>query len=285
MKNKFDALLANFQQWLENYSFSDKSLSLFRRCVYLLLFLKMVLLWPQLDVFYQHTLSRKLPDFIFSRLLFYPVFYNWYYMLWGLACSVVAFAIYHKSTRLLSVIVFVIGLNYLTLMYMADNLADSLLHFFIFSLIFIREGAEKGTPRQMLNNAMLLILQVQFCILYFLNAYGKMVIAGWRDGSFMQLVWRIPYYADVRFVPQWFLNPWVGVFTAWFVMLFEMAFAFLIWFKPVRKWLLLCGLLFHIGIAVFLSLPDFGLTMLVGYFLFTHYKPGHTSALANLNNP
>ncbi|MFP9098006.1 hypothetical protein ACLI09_03035 [Flavobacterium sp. RHBU_24] len=279
MKNRFNALLTNFQQWLENYSFSDKSLSRFRRCVYLLLLAKMVLIWPQLDVFYQHTLSHQLPDFIFSRLLFYPVFHNLYYLLWGILCGIVAFAIFYKTTRLLSVIVFVISINYLTLLSRADNLADSLLNFFIFSLIFIREGAVKGTARQMLNNVMLLALQMHFCILYFLNAYGKIIVPGWRDGSFMQLVWRIPYYADVRLVPQWFLNPGVAFVSAWSVMLFELVFAFLIWYKPARKWLLRCGLLFHIGIAVYLSLPDFGLTMLVGYFLFTDYKQTGTVPL------
>jgi hypothetical protein len=64
---------------------------------------------------------------------------------------------------------------------------------------------------------------------------------------------------------------------AWFTILFELNFAILIWIKEFRGFVLLIGVVFHLAIAIFLSLPDFGLIMLIAYlpFLTTKIMGGH----------
>ena len=52
---------------------------------------------------------------------------------------------------------------------------------------------------------------------------------------------------------------------SWFTLFFESMFPLLIWWKPVRGWLLLCGVLFHIGILVMMNVAPFSVASVVAY--------------------
>lgn len=242
----------------------------FRRGVYGVLLLKILFIWPELPTFYRYVVGNQSigTGFSISKLIFSPFFQSSLNVLWLLVCMVIITAIVYAGRRWLAILVFIISLNYMSLSYMAINNGDKLLNFFVFALIFVDERALKGHIAQMINNAVLIILKVNLCVVYFLNGYGKIIQKTWWDGSFMANVWQLEYYVNTSLVPQWFSNPTVCFITAWAVMLFELTFPFGIWHKRLKKWFIPIGLLFHIFIAVFLSLPDFGLTMMVAYLLF-----------------
>jgi hypothetical protein len=46
----------------------------------------------------------------------------------------------------------------------------------------------------------------------------------------------------------------------------------MIWLKEFRGFILLMGVIFHLSIAIFLSLPDFGLIMIIAYLPFLTTK-------------
>jgi len=241
----------------------------FRRGVYSVLLLKILFIWPELPAFYQYVESQPTGiGFNLSKFIFLPFFRSSLNALWLLICVVIIVATIYAGRRWLSILVFIISLNYISLCYMAMNNGDKLLNFFVFALIFVDERALKGHVVQMVNNAVLILLKVNLCVVYFLNGYGKIMQKTWWDGSFMAKVWQLDYYVNPSLVPQWFSNPVVCFITAWSVMLFELTFPLGIWHKRLKKWFIPIGLLFHIFIAVFLSLPDFGLTMMVAYLLF-----------------
>jgi hypothetical protein len=48
---------------------------------------------------------------------------------------------------------------------------------------------------------------------------------------------------------------------------FELLFV-LVWFRPLRVPILITGVLFHLGIWIVMSLPDFALVMMVSYLVF-----------------
>lgn len=263
--NKF---ITAFERQIENHILPNINIIWFRRCVYLLLLLKMLLIWPELSMFYKHVVSIGRGSLIPYELMFLSVFYNYYNFYWLFISVIVAFAIFKKSNRLLSIIVFIVSINYLFLTFKAINFGDMLLNFLIFMLIFIREDAIKNSVNQMVNNAIVLIIQVHFCFLYFVNACSKITKPFWRDGSFFNNIWHMSYYANSNFIPDWFFNPTSNMLIAWSVILFELIFPILIWFKPYKKPLIFIGLIFHLGISAFISLPDFGLTMIAVYILF-----------------
>jgi len=269
-------LLTRFECALENYVLSDINIIWFRRCVYTLLLLKMVAIWPELPMFYRHIVSMGKGSLLPQELMFMPIFHDHYTICWIVASCIVTLGIVCKSRVWLSVMVFVVSLNYLMLAYKAINFGDMLLNFLVLMLIFMREGAKKFSVRQMITNAAVLIVQLHFCILYFVNAYGKIELSFWRDGTFFNDIWQLSYYANPH-LPAWFHSPSLNFLTAWSVMIFEFLFPVLIWFKRFKKPLLIIGLLFHFAIAVMLSLPDFGLTMAVVYILFFDFKQNRRS--------
>lgn len=270
--NRLYSIPSRFEAWLQNQYFPERNLVWFRRCVYAMLLLKMLFLWPVLSDFYDYEIGRSLNYMRPETLYLAPVFHNYYHIVWGLGCITVAAAVFLRKNLLLSVVVFIICLNCFTITEAADNNSDKLLRSFAFALIFLTEGTGEGTTKRLLNNAVVFLLKVYFCLFYFLNAYGKMIVPMWQDGSCMQDVWTLAYFVNDRMVPNWFFNPVVAFITAWSVMLFEMLFAFLIWFRPFKKWFLIAGVFFHLGIALFLSLPDFSLTVLIAYILFIEPK-------------
>lgn len=268
--NRIQSFLTNVEVVLMSQKDSNANLNWFRKAVYLLLLLKMLLVWPELKTFYQHVADGQgmALGFSFSKLMFLPIFSSHVQLWWSLACMVVAASIVFSAKRWLSILVFIISLNYLSLFYLATNSGDKLLNFFVFSLIFVNENAVKQQLGWMLNNATALLVKINICAVYFLNGYGKILKSSWWDGSFMQQVWQLEYYTNLHLVPQWFSNSTMCLITSWLVIIFELAFPFLIWFGALRKWLVPIGLIFHIFIAAFLSLPDFGLTMMTAYLLF-----------------
>ena len=269
---KIDKYITAFESYIEDHVIPDTNIVWFRRSVYLLMLLKMLLIWPELSMFYQHGVNLGKGSLLPYEVMFMPFFHNYYNLYWLFTSVIVALALFYKSNRWLAVAVFIISITYLLLIFKAINFGDMLLNFLIFMLIFIREGTQNGSVSQMVNNAVILIIQVHFCLLYLVNALGKIMQPFWRDGSFFKNIWHLSYYANPNFIPDWFYHPTLNVVTAWTVILFELIFPVLIWIKPYKRPLIIIGLLFHLGISLFLSLPDFGLAMATVYLLFYDFK-------------
>jgi len=268
MKKQLNVFLNGYQYLIEHYNFPDRSIMSFRKCVYAILALKMLFLLPVFEAFYNFIPLRGfVPKSL--KILYISPLKNFHTTIWFTLSFIVCLGVILKRRLWLSVLIFAIGIMYLRLISIVGNNSDIIISFFTFMLIFIREGAERGTVRQMINNICLFTLQLTFCLIYFVNGVGKIVLPFWRNGSFMHDVWFYPFYARTSLIPGWFTAHWVTVVMGWSVMLFEIAVTFLIWFRPFKKWLFPIGILFHIGIAILLSLPEFGLTMIVGYLLFT----------------
>jgi len=205
--------------------------------------------------------------------MFLPQLNRYHLIFWFLECSLVAFALFYKASRWLSLCIFIIGLNYTFLIDRSVNSGENLMNFLLFMLIIVREGAAANSLRQMINNAALLLIKIHICLLYLLNALGKIMVSAWRDGSFFNELWQLNYYANSKLIPQWFFNPTVNLIMAWTVISFEFIFPCLIWYKTLNKPIVIAGVLLHLGIAILLSMPDFGLTMAAVYILFFYTTP------------
>ena len=59
--------------------------------------------------------------------------------------------------------------------------------------------------------------------------------------------------------------PGVMKFMSWSTLGFETGFPLLIWIRPVRPWLLLVGMAFHLGILVLMYVPSFTLASIAAY--------------------
>lgn len=109
------------------------------------------------------------------------------------------------------------------------------------------------------------LLQFQIALIYGMTAYSKVQEDVWMEGRALRGFLAMPTYATW---PMWhdhwpFMKP-----LTWGTLAFECAFPLLIWFRPLRPWLLLAGVAFHVGIDVLMQVPLFSWTMICAYIMF-----------------
>lgn len=112
------------------------------------------------------------------------------------------------------------------------------------------------------------LLQLELALGYLLSAWTKARGDTWHDGTAIALSLRIEDLQ--RFVaPEWLFDQSVllNLFT-WGALAFEATFIVAIWPTRLRLPVLAAGVLFHVGIDVFLDVGFFSLAMLLAYLAF-----------------
>ena len=115
-----------------------------------------------------------------------------------------------------------------------------------------------------------LLIKVQIALIYFLSGYDKLITASWRSGNAVFSVANLDFFSNPNFSVQ--LTGLSASLVAWLVILFEISFAFFIWFEKFKKYWLIAGAVFHLAIIVFMGLLDFGLVMIISYLIFLPVK-------------
>lgn len=113
-------------------------------------------------------------------------------------------------------------------------------------------------------------IKVEIALVYFLSGYDKLITTSWRNGNAIFSVANLDFFSNPNFSVQ--LTGMSAMLVAWLVILFEISFAFFIWFKKFRNYWLIVGVLFHIAIIIFMGLLDFGLVMIISYLIFLPAK-------------
>jgi hypothetical protein len=133
-------------------------------------------------------------------------------------------------------------------------------------LIRVRKGVEcaEVAPRAPWAQRM---IQIQLAILYVMSSWWKLKGHAWLDGTALSYVTHL--HEVQRFpIPAWFLKPVVLAAGSRLTLVLEFALGVLIWFRPIRYWLLLLGLLFHLSLEYAINIPMFQWDVLTAYVLF-----------------
>lgn len=106
------------------------------------------------------------------------------------------------------------------------------------------------------------VLQIHLCIVYLSSGLEKLSGEQWRNGD---AVWRAlmrptwdPF--DVTWLAA---HPWIPLLGCWATLAVEIGFAFLVWPRATRRWMVLATIGMHAGIAVMLGLWSFSALMIV----------------------
>lgn len=111
------------------------------------------------------------------------------------------------------------------------------------------------------------LFQFQLAIVYFTTVWWKMMGTHWRDGT---ATWyparlhefdRFPYPPFIADVPMVYVSTYG-------TLLVELALATLVFAKPMRKWVLLAGVLMHGWIEYSMNIPFFSAIIVTGYLSF-----------------
>jgi hypothetical protein len=111
------------------------------------------------------------------------------------------------------------------------------------------------------------MIQIQLALLYFTSFWWKLKGHDWLDGSALYYITHL--HEIQRFpVPAWVQRPALLKAATWFTLVLEFSLGLLIWFRPIRYWLLLLGLLFHLSLEYAINVPMFQWDVLTAYVLF-----------------
>jgi hypothetical protein len=123
------------------------------------------------------------------------------------------------------------------------------------------------------------LLQIQVCVMYFNCVLYKLAGTHWIDGT---AAWYISQLDEFkRFpVPDLVHTLWFSQLATWSALAVEAAFPLLVWFRPLRPWVLVAGVLLHLGLEYTMNLPFFQWVVLASYFLFLEMWMGKPRSVA-----
>ena len=123
--------------------------------------------------------------------------------------------------------------------------------------------------RSMLAGLALRLIQVHYCIIYFFAGTRKLLGESWWTG---EALWRAIANYEYQSIDMtwmaWFPFPEILQLLTHLAILWEISFAYLVWNKSLRPYVLAVGVLIHLGIGAFLGMWTFGLMMIFGYLGF-----------------
>ena len=116
-------------------------------------------------------------------------------------------------------------------------------------------------------NLSIRLIQVHYCIIYFFAATGKLQGETWWTGEALwNALANYEYQSSDLTWLAWY--PEVLQLMTHVTILWELSFPYLIWNPALRPFLLIVGMLMHLGIGAFLGMWTFGLAMIFGYVAF-----------------
>jgi hypothetical protein len=111
------------------------------------------------------------------------------------------------------------------------------------------------------------LVQIHYCIIYFFAGVSKLQGRSWWTGEAM---WRAFANYEYQSTDMTWLAADPGLLQLMTIatLLWEISFAYLVWNRSLRPWLLAGGLAMHFGIGACLGMWTFGLMMMFGYVAF-----------------
>ncbi len=105
------------------------------------------------------------------------------------------------------------------------------------------------------------IIRMQLLLAYAATGLHKLTGTHWLDGTSMGIV-----ATDPAFGPLWIADlPIASTVSTWLVLLFQLTFPLAVWWRRTRYAWMMIGVLFHMGIAFWMDIPEMGLAFIVAY--------------------
>ncbi len=232
--------------------------------------------------FLQAEVSSRFADPLAPSLewLFNPLMalgLNEHTILYGFGILYVAslvFVLFGLFTRWWAAIAWALHWTFLNTGFSGMYGADMYAHFFLFYLMWIPAGHALSLDR-FFNRVSgeptfyarlgLRALQLHMAISYFTSGIEKATGVQWWNGEVMWIALNTPGYAVMDF--HWLARvPALPMVGGWIVLAIEIFYCVMVWPKKTRAFWVALTCLMHLGIAVFLNLPIFGLLMCVPTF-------------------
>lgn len=149
--------------------------------------------------------------------------------------------------------------------YGVDLISTFFLFYFCFASYRPKETLSEFTKS--MGSMAYRLMQIQVCIIYAYSGLDKVKGMPWWHG---EALWTVVANAQIaRFDFTYMAHfPLVIIALTYMTLAWEIYFPVLVWLKPVRNFVLIFGVLTHIGIAIVINIPFFGMLMILTYILF-----------------
>jgi HTTM domain len=183
------------------------------------------------------------------------------------------------KTRLAAVVVFACLISFARRNPWVLNSGDLLIFVLGFYLMLAPSGAALSVDRWLRTRSRfwefprrsfwpLRLVQIQVSLLYFFAVWGKLRGETWNDGTAVSYAFRLEDLE--RFpVPGLVTDSLLLVnLLTYGTLAIELALAILVWNGRLRPWVLLLGVMLHLGIAYAVRVGFFSYAAVVGYIVF-----------------
>ncbi|WP_421889859.1 HTTM domain-containing protein [Marinoscillum sp.] len=119
-----------------------------------------------------------------------------------------------------------------------------------------------------LQGAAVLALMIQVCFVYFFTSLAKIQGELWLNGTAVYYTMRVHDFMATPYNITLTKNHYFVVLSTYFTLFWEMSFAFLIWFRKTKYFVMLGGVMLHLGIWIFMRIDNFSWIMMGSYLIF-----------------
>ncbi len=181
------------------------------------------------------------------------------------------------NTRLCAVLVWILAISFTNLNIYAINAGDHIRGMLLLYLMLVPCGAtwsvdallrrrhsDEPRRRLMVHPWALRLIMVQLAWMYCASGLCKLSGDSWPSGDSLYYV--LHDVSLTRFsAAQLPLPLWLLQLSTWAVLVWEIAFPLLVFFRRTRVWALLFGVSLHLGIFISMELGGFPLYLLAAY--------------------
>ena len=277
--------IASYTGWLQRDNYKSFYLALLRVAICCWLLKEVVLNLPSMNILYgpdgfvvvKPNFLHRLP----GGIAFAKHHYAWF--IGAYVASILLF-IAGIGRWLTAIIVFTM-INIVQNMNMSIvNGGDMMARLIVFYLIFAnsyqyfvlfkekRPGVQEQQFTNLLSNLAAFSIMLHLCIAYFSSGMLKLMDPYWWRGEALYYAFQMERFIGTplnRYITQYPLLSVAGTYAA---LAFEILFPVLIWFKKLRKPLLVIGILFHLSIYIFMMIYAFQVVFVLIYGLFVPHE-------------
>jgi hypothetical protein len=160
----------------------------------------------------------------------------------------------------MAVVTWVLFASLVQLVWLASCGGVLLMDNVLFWMIFLRV-APIGRVAGGVSELAFWMIRIQVIFTYLITGLHKLTGTSWLDGTAVGIVG-----SDPLFGPLWLAQvPWLSALVTWALLAFQFGFPVAVWFRRTKLPFLAFGVLFHLGTALWMGIPEMGFAFIACY--------------------
>ena len=271
--------MKNLFTYLEREVPNSIYLSFFRLFICFHLLKKIILLTPSNHILYSNTSFVYHDEILIFGSIPLSFFREHYEILISVYVLLIGLFVFGIGKNIVALLLYIIFRLFQTMNGSVANGGDNLLSFIMLYMVFANSFdylAIKTTNKAESSNKIYIFftnlscyaILIHLCVVYFFSAVGKINTSEWYKGVALYYTLLSDRFNGTPYNALLVKNGYFTTLGTYFTLLFEISFPFLIWIKNMRIPMIICGIILHLSIYIFMMIHDFQILFIFIYGLF-----------------